>query len=82
MRAERSQWENERGRLVDVFRSITDAILLLDAEGLLLFANDEAAKRLGLDAAGGKSEGKTLALLLVSRASADEIDRAGIQGGQ
>jgi two-component system sensor histidine kinase VicK len=64
VRAERTQWENEKGRLVDVFRSIADAVLLLDAEGALLFANDEATGRLGLARAGGKSEGKPLGLLL------------------
>jgi len=64
VRAERTRWEDERGRLVDVFRSIADAILLLDAEGSLLFANDQAIKRLLLGDAGGKSEGKPLGLLL------------------
>jgi signal transduction histidine kinase len=64
VRDERTQWADERGRVVDVFRSITDAIVLLDAHGSLLFANDEAVKRLGLGSAAGKSEGKPLALLL------------------
>jgi len=64
VRAERTRWEDERGSLVDVFRSIGDAIILLDAEGSLLFANDQAIKRLRLGEAGGKSEGKPLGLLL------------------
>jgi signal transduction histidine kinase len=64
IRSEREQWESERGRLVDVFRSITDAVLLLDSDGSLLFANHEAQKRLGLENSSAGSEGKPLALLL------------------
>lgn len=64
IRAERESWESERGRLVDVFRAITDAVLLIDADGSLLFANAEARRRLGLGEGSGKSEGKPLGLLL------------------
>jgi signal transduction histidine kinase len=66
VRSERAQWESERGRLVDAFRAITDAVLLVDGDGSLLFANEEARRRLGLDTAGGQNEGKPLSLLLGS----------------
>jgi signal transduction histidine kinase len=66
VRSERAQWESERGRLVDAFRSITEAVLLIDGDGSLLFANEDARRRLKLDAAGGQSEGKPLSLLLGS----------------
>lgn len=58
---ERAQWETERGRLVGVFRAITDCVLLIDARGTLLFANPEAQSRLRLAA---NSEGKPLNILL------------------
>ncbi len=61
--ADRMQWERERGQYFDIFRSITDAVLLLDASGAVLFANGEAAGRLGLPA-GGVTDGKPLRLLL------------------
>lgn len=61
--ADRRQWETERGKFFTVFRSITDAILLLDRGGSILFANAEAQGRLGLPA-GGLADGKPLALLL------------------
>ena len=61
--SDRTQWEHERGQLFDVFRSITDAVLLLDASGAVLFANGEACGRIGLPA-GGVTEGKPLRLLL------------------
>jgi signal transduction histidine kinase len=59
IRTDRSQWENERGQFFNIFRSITDAVILLDAEGMVLFANAEAQTRLKLPA-----DGKPLALLL------------------
>jgi len=61
--ADRRQWETERGRFVSVLRTITDAILLLDRRGSILFANNEAHGRLGLPA-GGVADGKPLTLLL------------------
>src|SRR5579885_867363 len=61
--ADRRQWETERGKFFKVFRSITDAVLLLDARGSILFANAEAQGRLGLPA-GGLADGKPLTLLL------------------
>ncbi len=36
---ERSRWENERGGLFKALRSMTDAILLIDADTTVLFAN-------------------------------------------
>jgi len=61
--ADRRQWEAERGKFFSVFRTISDAILLLDGRGSILFANAEAQGRLGLPA-GGLADGKPLALLL------------------
>jgi len=63
IKASRAQWETERGQFINIFRSITDAVMLLDANGSVLFANEEAQSRLGLPA-GGLAEGKPLALLL------------------
>jgi signal transduction histidine kinase len=63
IKASRAQWETERGQFINIFRSITDAVMLLDANGSVLFANEEAQGRLGLPA-GGLAEGKPLALLL------------------
>ncbi|MGH7932538.1 MAG: ATP-binding protein [Candidatus Binataceae bacterium] len=60
---DRTQWENERGQFFNIFRSITDAVLLLDGQGVILFANAEAQGRLGLPA-GGTADGKPLTLLL------------------
>ncbi|HJU10621.1 MAG TPA: PAS domain-containing protein, partial [Candidatus Binataceae bacterium] len=59
----RAQWETERGQFFNIFRSINDVVVLLDATGAVLFANAEAHERLGLPA-GGLSEGKSLKLLL------------------
>ncbi len=61
VRSERAQWETERGRMVDAFRSITDAVILIDASGSILFSNPEVQDRLGL---GANSEGKQLGMLL------------------
>lgn len=63
IKASRAQWETERGQFINIFRSITDAVMLLDANGSVLFANEEAQGRLGLPA-GGLADGKPLALLL------------------
>ena len=61
--SDRRQWETERGKFFNVFRTISDAIVLLDNRGAILFANAEAQGRLGLPA-GGIADGKPLALLL------------------
>lgn len=63
IRQNRNQWENERGQFFNIFRSITDAVVLLDSAGLILFANAEARERLGLPA-GGAAEGKPIRVLL------------------
>ncbi len=63
IKASRAQWETERGQFINIFRSITDAVLLLDASGSVLFANAEAQDRLGLPS-GGMAEGKSLAMLM------------------
>jgi len=63
VRSDRVQWEDERGRFINIFRSIDDAVLILDAEGMVRFSNDDAQGRLGLPA-GGLAQGKPLAALL------------------
>jgi signal transduction histidine kinase len=63
VRSDRVQWEDERGRFINIFRSIDDAVLLLDANGLIRFSNDDAQGRLGLPA-GGLAQGKALAALI------------------
>jgi len=65
IKASRTQWETERGQFFNIFRSINDAVILLDAVGAVLFANAEALERLDLPA-GGLAEGKPLKLLLGS----------------
>jgi signal transduction histidine kinase len=63
IKTSRAQWETERGQFFNIFRSINDVVILLDAAGAVLFANAEAQERLGLPA-GGLAEGKPLKLLL------------------
>ena len=63
VRSDRVQWEDERGRFINIFRSIDDAVLLLDPDGILRFSNDDAQGRLGLPA-GGLAQGKSLAALI------------------
>ncbi len=65
IRMNRAQWETERGQFFNIFHSIKDAVVLLDAAGAVLFANAEAQERLGLPT-GGLAEGKPLKLLLGS----------------
>jgi signal transduction histidine kinase len=66
VRSDRVKWEDERGRFINIFRSIDDAVLLLDAEGIVRFSNDDAQGRLGLPA-GGLAQGKSLAALVGER---------------
>jgi signal transduction histidine kinase len=66
VRSDRVQWEDERGRFINIFRSIDDAVLLLDAESIVRFSNDDAQGRLGLPA-GGLAQGKSLAALIGER---------------
>ncbi len=65
IRLNQARWEAERGRLLKLFRSISDALLLIDPDGAILFANEEAEGRLGLPA-GGLANGKSLESLLGS----------------
>lgn len=66
VRSDRVQWEDERGRFINIFRSIDDAVLLLGADGIVRFSNDDAQGRLGLPA-GGLAQGKSLAALIGER---------------
>jgi signal transduction histidine kinase len=61
--ADRAQWEDERGQFINIFRSIADAVLLLDADGTIRFCNEEALTRLGLPG-GGLAKSKALSALL------------------
>jgi nitrogen-specific signal transduction histidine kinase len=63
VRLNHAQWQAERGQLVNVFHSISDAVLVLDMDATVLFANAEAEGRIGLPA-GGIADGKPLARLL------------------
>lgn len=92
VRRDRVQWEDERGRFMSIFRSINDAVLLLDAEGLVRFSNEEAQGRLGLPA-GGLAQGKPLAALLgeshplirlvhTARAAATELRDVALEQGR
>lgn len=51
--AERRRWENERGGTFKALRTMTDAIILVDADGSILFANAEAQARLPLGTPSG-----------------------------
>jgi signal transduction histidine kinase len=59
---ERNRWENERGGLFTALRSMTDAIILIDADDTILFANTEAQTRLALGPT--PSEGRPLPAVL------------------
>jgi PAS domain-containing protein len=59
IRLSRSPSRLGRGRLLEILRSISDGVLLLDSAGAILFANSEAQGRIGLPA-GGLAEGKPL----------------------
>ena len=63
VRLNHAQWETERGQLVNVFHSISDAVLVLDMDANVMFANAEAEGRIGLPA-GGLADGKPLSRLL------------------
>lgn len=54
--SERKRWENEQGGPFKALRTMTDAIILLDADGAILFANADAQARLplGSSTAGGR----------------------------
>jgi len=63
IKASRTEWEVERGQFFNIFHSITDAVILLDSAGGVLFANAEAQGRLGLPS-DGLADGKPLRLLV------------------
>jgi signal transduction histidine kinase/HAMP domain-containing protein len=46
VRADRSRLDSDQTHLFDIVRSIQDAVVLLDASGVVLFANKEAQERL------------------------------------
>src|SRR5271163_4337220 len=46
VRADRSRLDNDNTHLFDVVRTIQDAVVLLDTNGVVLFANKEAQERL------------------------------------
>lgn len=46
MRADRTRLESDGNHLFNVIRSIQDAVMLLDSDGAILFANKEARERL------------------------------------
>jgi signal transduction histidine kinase len=92
VRLDRVQWEDERGRFMNIFRSIDDAVLLLDSEGIVRFSNDEAQGRLGLPA-GGLAHGRALAALvgedhplvrvvMTAKAAATELRDVAIEQGR
>jgi signal transduction histidine kinase/HAMP domain-containing protein len=92
VRLDRVQWEDERGRFMSIFRSIDDAVILLDAAGVVRFSNEEAQGRLGLPA-GGLAQGKPLAALLgenhplvnmaqTARAAATELRDVAVEQGR
>jgi signal transduction histidine kinase len=62
VRADRSRLDTDQSHLFDVVRSIQDAVVLLDANGVVLFANDEAQKLLAPKA--GALDGVALASAL------------------
>ncbi len=62
VRADRSRLDNNQTHLFDVVRSIQDAIVLLDANGVVLFANKEGQERLAPK--NGSLEGASLAAVL------------------
>jgi signal transduction histidine kinase len=62
VRADRSRLDSDQSHLFDVVRSIQDAVVLLDATGVVLFANKEAQERLA--AKNGPLEGAPLASAL------------------
>jgi signal transduction histidine kinase/HAMP domain-containing protein len=62
VRADRSRLDSDQSHLFDVVRTIQDAVVLLDANGVVLFANKEAQERLAPK--NGTLEGASLAAAL------------------
>ena len=65
LRVDRSRWDANRTPLFDVVKSLNEAVMLLDEEGSILFANDTARALLGLTTQGA-IEGLSLSALLDS----------------
>ena len=63
VRADRSRLDNDQSKLFDVVRTIQDAVVLLDANGVVLFANKEAQERLA-SSKNGPLEGASLSTAL------------------
>ncbi|MGA9724860.1 MAG: ATP-binding protein [Candidatus Binatus sp.] len=62
VREDRSRLDSDQSHLFDVVRSIQDAVVLLDTNGVVLFANKEAQERLAPK--NGSLEGASLAAAL------------------
>ncbi len=62
VREDRSRLDSDQSHLFDVVRSIQDAVVLLDTNGVVLFANKEAHERLAPK--NGSLEGASLAAAL------------------
>ncbi len=62
VREDRSRLDSDQSHLFDVVRSIQDAVVLLDTNGVVLFANKEAQERLAPKS--GSLEGASLAAAL------------------
>jgi PAS domain-containing protein len=60
---ESGRWETKPSHAFDMIRSIRDGVILLDGDGILLFANPEAHQVLGIPRT-GSAEGRLLRVLL------------------
>ncbi|HKN01250.1 MAG TPA: ATP-binding protein [Candidatus Binataceae bacterium] len=80
VRADRSRLDSDQAHLFDVVRSIQDAVVLLDANGVVLFANKEAQERLapknssleGVSLASALDPGHPLLMLVQSTVAGTE----------
>lgn len=61
--SESGRWETKPSHAFEMIRSIRDGVILLDGDGILLFANPEAHQVLGIPRT-GSAEGRLLRLLL------------------
>jgi signal transduction histidine kinase len=66
VRADRSRLDNDQTQLFHAVRSIQDGVVLLDANGVVLFANDKAQSLLAPKKGKDTLEGGTLAVVLDS----------------
>lgn len=60
---ESGRWETKPSHAFEMIRSIRDGVILLDGDGILLFANPEAHQVLGIPRT-GNAEGRLLSVLL------------------